>query len=113
MTIQDVDKNLAESFGLDRPRGALVVQVAEDGPADKAGLAAGDVIITFDGNDIPASADLPHVVGLVAPDTVVPEIVRDTTAQIPEGEGRRPRGRRQPASRGGRAAQARVAAWAW
>ena len=79
VTIQDVDKNLAESFGLDRPRGALVVQVAEDGPADKAGLAAGDVIITFDGNDIPASADLPHVVGLVAPDTVVPvEIVRDT-----------------------------------
>jgi len=78
VTIQDVDRNLAESFGLDRPRGALLVQVAEDGPADKAGLEAGDIIITFDGQDIPASADLPHVVGLVAPDTVVPvEIVRD------------------------------------
>ncbi len=78
VTIQDVDKNLAESFGLDRPRGALVVQVAPDGPADKAGLQAGDVIILFDGNDIPASADLPHVVGLVAPGTVVPmEVVRD------------------------------------
>jgi serine protease Do len=78
VTIQDVDKNLAESFGLERPRGALLVQVAEDGPADKAGLEAGDIIITFDGQDIPASADLPHVVGLVAPDTVVPvEIVRD------------------------------------
>ena len=78
VTIQDVDKNLAESFGLKRPRGALLVQVAEDGPADKAGLEAGDIIVTFDGHDIPSSADLPHVVGLVTPDTVVPvEIVRD------------------------------------
>jgi serine protease Do len=78
VTIQDVDKNLAESFGLSRPRGALVVQVAPDGPADKAGLQAGDVITTFGGDDIPASADLPHVVGLVAPGTAVPvEIFRD------------------------------------
>ena len=83
MTIQDVDKNLAESFGLKRPRGALLVQVAEDGPADKAGLEAGDIIVTFDGHDIPSSADLPHVVGLVTPDTVVPvEIVRDN-ANVP------------------------------
>ena len=78
VTIQDVDKNLAESFGLSRPRGALVVQVAPDGPADKGGLEAGDVIISFDDDDIPASADLPHVVGLVAPNTVVAvEIVRN------------------------------------
>ena len=78
VTIQDVDKNLAESFGLDRPRGALLVQVAEDGPADNAGLEAGDIIVKFDGQDIPASADLPHVVGLVAPGSSVPvEIVRD------------------------------------
>lgn len=78
VTIQDVDKNLADSFGLDRPRGALVVEVAEGGPADRGGLEAGDVIVSFDGNDIPTSADLPHVVGLVAPDTVVPvEVVRD------------------------------------
>ncbi len=78
VTIQDVDKNLAESFGLDRPRGALIVEVAEDGPADKAGLEAGDVIVTFDGNDIATSSELPHVVGLVAPDSeVLVEIVRD------------------------------------
>jgi serine protease Do len=78
VTIQDVDKNLAESFGLERPRGALVAQLAEDGPADKAGLQAGDVIISFDGNDIPTSSDLPHVVGLIPPGTTVPvEIVRD------------------------------------
>ncbi|MGL4566106.1 MAG: S1C family serine protease, partial [Halioglobus sp.] len=55
VTIQDVDKNLAESFGLDRPRGALVVQLAEGGPADKAGLEPGDVIIKFGDEDIPAS----------------------------------------------------------
>jgi len=78
VTIQDVDKNLAESFGLERPRGALVAQLAAGGPADKAGLEAGDIIISFDGQDIPTSADLPHVVGLITPDTTVPvEIVRD------------------------------------
>jgi serine protease Do len=78
VTIQDVDKSLADSFGLDRPRGALISQVSEDGPADRAGLKAGDVIITFDGEDIPTSADLPHIVGLVAPGTNVDlEVVRD------------------------------------
>ena len=78
VTIQDVDKNLAESFGLDRPRGALVVEVAEGGPADDAGLQAGDIILSFDGTEIPTSAQLPHVVGLVSPGTEVPmEVMRD------------------------------------
>ena len=78
VTIQDVDKNLAESFGLDRPRGALVSQLVDDGPADKAGLKAGDIIVRFDDVDIPSSADLPHVVGLIEPGTTVPvEIIRD------------------------------------
>ena len=77
VTIQDVDKNLAESFGLKRPRGALVAQVAADSPAAKGGLREGDVIITFDGHDIPTSADLPHVVGLIEPDSeVLVEVVR-------------------------------------
>ena len=85
VTIQDVDKNLAESFGLKRPRGALVVDAASGSPAAKAGLQAGDIIITFDGHDIPASADLPHVVGLVAPNSVVPvEVVRDQSRKIIE-----------------------------
>ena len=75
VTIQDVDKNLAESFGLDRPRGALVVQLAPDGPAQEAGLREGDAIITFDGKDIPTSSDLPHVVGLIAPGSEVPVVV--------------------------------------
>ena len=78
VTIQDVDKTLAESFGLDRPQGALIAQLAGDGPAARAGLEAGDVILRFDGKDIPTSAELPHVVGLTAPDTTVPvEIMRD------------------------------------
>jgi serine protease Do len=75
VTIQDVDKNLAESFGLDRPRGALVVQLAPGGPAADAGLREGDVIISFDGKDIPTSSDLPHVVGLIAPGTRVAVVV--------------------------------------
>ncbi|MCB1730220.1 MAG: DegQ family serine endoprotease [Halieaceae bacterium] len=78
VTIQDVDKNLAESFGLDRPRGALVVEVAEGGPAEDAGLQAGDIILSFDGTEIPTSAQLPHVVGLVSPGTeVTVEVMRD------------------------------------
>lgn len=78
VSIQDVDKNLAESFGLDRPRGALVAQVSADSPAEKAGIETGDVIVAFDGKDIDTSSDLPHVVGLIAPDTRVKvDIVRN------------------------------------
>ncbi|MCB1705437.1 MAG: DegQ family serine endoprotease [Halioglobus sp.] len=78
VTIQDVDKNLAESFGLKRPRGALVAEVSKDSPAERGGLRSGDIVITFDGKDIPTSADLPHVVGLVAPGTRVDvEVMRD------------------------------------
>ncbi|MBT4521721.1 MAG: DegQ family serine endoprotease [Halieaceae bacterium] len=78
VTIQNVDKNLAESFGLDRPRGALIVELSKQGPADKAGLESGDVIVRFDGKDILNSADLPHVVGLIEPGTTVPvDIIRE------------------------------------
>jgi serine protease Do len=69
VSIQDVDRNLADSFGLDRPRGALIAQVGSDSPAEKAGLLSGDIIIEFDGEEIQTSADLPHVVGLIAPGT--------------------------------------------
>ena len=85
VTIQNVDRNLAESFGLDRPRGALVSQLAADGPADEAGIEPGDVIIEFDGNPIETSADLPHVVGLIAPGTKVDvRIVRDRKERVIE-----------------------------
>jgi serine protease Do len=78
VTIQDVDKNLAESFGLDRPRGALIAQLQPEGPADLGGLQTGDVIVRFDGTEIRTSNELPHAVGLTRPGTkVAVEIVRD------------------------------------
>lgn len=67
VVIQDVDLNLARSFGLDKPQGALVTRVQRGGPADRAGIRSGDVILEFDGKTINYSHDLPHVVGLVAP----------------------------------------------
>jgi serine protease Do len=75
VSIQDVDRNLADSFGLDRPRGALIAQVGKGSPAENAGLAAGDIIVSFDGHDIETSADLPHIVGLIAPGTSVEAVI--------------------------------------
>jgi serine protease Do len=60
--IQSVTEDIAESLGLDKPRGALVAGVTEQGPAEKAGLEAGDVILKFDGRDIPEMRRLPRVV---------------------------------------------------
>ncbi len=75
VTIQDVDRNLAESFELDRPMGALIAQLAPDGPAEGAGFQPGDVIIEFAGQPIDRSSDLPHVVGLLRPGTQVDAVV--------------------------------------
>ncbi|HEX7035776.1 MAG TPA: DegQ family serine endoprotease [Pseudomonadales bacterium] len=63
--IQEVNRDLAESFGLDRPHGALVTQVLQGSPAEEAGLQAGDIITRFNGTAIDFSADLPHLVGRV------------------------------------------------
>ncbi|MCU1721203.1 MULTISPECIES: DegQ family serine endoprotease [unclassified Pseudomonas] len=63
VVIQEVNKDLAESFGLDKPAGALVAQVLENGPAAKGGLQVGDVILNLNGQPIIMSADLPHLVG--------------------------------------------------
>jgi serine protease Do len=83
VTIQDVNKNLAESFGLDRPQGALISQLQEGGPADRGGLLPGDVILRFDGSDIATSADLPHVVGLIRPGTEVKvNIIRERKRKV-------------------------------
>ena len=76
--IQRVDRDLAESFGLDRAQGALITEVLADSPAEHSGLLEGDIILKFDGHKIDLSSDLPHVVGRIRADTVVDaEIVRD------------------------------------
>ena len=78
VVIQDVDKALAESLELGKPQGALINAVEEDGPADRGGIVPGDVIVSFDGQPIVNSGDLPHVVGGVAPGSKVSvEIYRE------------------------------------
>ncbi|MGI9327670.1 MAG: DegQ family serine endoprotease [Pseudomonadales bacterium] len=65
VVIQEVNRDLAESFGLKRPQGALVARVLEGSPAEKAGLQEGDVIVAFNGEPIDLSSELPHLVGRV------------------------------------------------
>ncbi len=65
--IQEVTRDLAESFGLEKPSGALVAQVLSDSPAEEAGFEAGDVIVEFNGREIGLSAELPAQVGRIAP----------------------------------------------
>ncbi|HPE03529.1 MAG TPA: PDZ domain-containing protein, partial [Thauera sp.] len=72
VAVQDVSQALAESFGLDAPRGALVSQVEIDSPAEKAGLQAGDVILKFDGQSVASSAELPPKVAALTPGKAVP-----------------------------------------
>jgi len=82
VVIQEVSSDLAESFGLDRPRGALIAQVQPDGPAAKAGLQASDVILKFNGKPVENSGDLPRMVGTVKPGSTIPlEIWRKGKAQ--------------------------------
>ena len=108
--IQDVDQQLAESFELDRPKGALVSRVLPDSPAEKAGLEVGDVILNFNGVEIVRSSDLPPVVGRTkAGDRVPVKVIRDgktksikvligelpgddALAAVSEGPGRTPKG---------------------
>jgi serine protease Do len=71
VVIQPVSKELADGFGLSRPQGALVNSVEKGGPADKAGIEAGDVILRFDGKPVGASEDLPRIVGSTKPGTKV------------------------------------------
>lgn len=78
VVIQEVNKDLAESFGLDKPAGALVAQVLDGGPAAKGGLQVGDVILSLDGKPIVMSADLPHLVGAIKPGNEAKlEVVRE------------------------------------
>ncbi|WP_426417293.1 DegQ family serine endoprotease [Aestuariirhabdus sp. LZHN29] len=90
VVIQDVNKDLAESFGLEKAAGALVAQVMPDGPGDRSGLRDGDVILRFGDKKINLSSDLPHAVGATPPgDTVKVKLVRDSkqiTLDVTVGE---------------------------
>ena len=67
VVIQELTKEMAESFGLSKPEGALVAKVEKDSPADKGGVAEGDVILKFDGKAVSQSADLSRMVGSTHP----------------------------------------------
>lgn len=69
VVIQEVTRELADSLGLGRPMGAIVNAVEKGGPAEKAGLEPGDVILKFDGKTINSSSDLPRLVGSTKPGT--------------------------------------------
>jgi len=86
VTIQDISQALAESFGLDKPEGALVAQVSGNSPADKGGVQSGDIILEFNNKGVPFSSALPPLVGSVPPgETVDLEVLRDgkrTTLEV-------------------------------
>jgi len=83
VVIQEVTRDLAVSFGLQRPRGALVNTVEKGSPADKAGIEATDIITRFDGKEVESSSDLPRIVGGTRPGTVVPvEVWRKGAARV-------------------------------
>jgi len=76
--IQKVTPEIAESLGMERGYGALVANVSKDGPADKAGVKVGDVIVEFDGKEVKDSGDLPIIVARTAVDRKVRmKVLRD------------------------------------
>ncbi|MGF1526109.1 MAG: DegQ family serine endoprotease [Candidatus Competibacterales bacterium] len=90
VSIQDMNQALAESFGLERPQGALIAQVLPDSPAEQAGFEVGDVILAFNRQDINRSSNLPPIVGSTPVDQEVPvEVLRNgqrQTLQVTVGE---------------------------
>ncbi|MBM4196364.1 MAG: DegQ family serine endoprotease [Gammaproteobacteria bacterium] len=69
--IQPLSRELAQGFGMDQPRGALVAQITPDSPAAQAGLRPGDVILEFDGEPVGDAGDLPPLVGRARPGSSV------------------------------------------
>ena len=93
--IQDVTLELAESFGMDKPRGALIAGVLEGSPAERAGMEAGDILLSFGARSIDRSSELPPIVGHTPVGQAVPvRILRNgesmtltvTTDELPEDD---------------------------
>lgn len=82
VTIQELTRELAESFGLTQANGALIVSVEKGGAADKAGIEVSDVILKFDGKVVTNSSDLPRIVAATKPGSSVSvELWRKGAAQ--------------------------------
>jgi serine protease Do len=71
VTIQELTSELAESFGLSKPNGALISSVEKGGAADKAGIEVSDVILKFDGKAVNSASDLPRIVAATKPGSSV------------------------------------------
>lgn len=78
VSLQDIDRNLAESYKLSKPEGSLVTQIAPNSPAAKAGLQAGDVILKYNGTDISRTSELLNYLNRSAPKQQIQlEVLRD------------------------------------
>ncbi|PMR71468.1 DegQ family serine endoprotease [Halomonas heilongjiangensis] len=95
--IQPVSRDLAESFGMDSPSGALIADLDPEGPAARGGLQAGDVILEVDGDEVDRSSTLPRLIGRTSPGSEVDLVLlRDgeehrqtvTVGDWPDAEGR-------------------------
>jgi serine protease Do len=71
VSIQELTKEAAEAFGLQRPTGALVNSVVKGGPAEKGGVEAGDIILKVNGRDVASSSELPRIITAIRPGTKV------------------------------------------
>jgi serine protease Do len=105
VTIDQVTKDIAESIGLAKAAGAFVRSVAEDSPAEKAGIEAGDIVTRFDGKVIDRSGDLRRFVGNTKPGVKAPVQVfrsgayKELTVTVAELEPERPRRTAAPENR--------------
>lgn len=78
LVFQDLDRNLAESFGLDKVKGALISKVIGNSPAQRAGLKEGDIILKVNAQEVVSATDISPIIGLLEIDSMVPvQVMRD------------------------------------
>jgi serine protease Do len=115
--IQPVTRDLAESFGMDRPVGALVAQILEDGPAANSDLQVGDVILEFNGHFVESNTHLPPIVGRTPVGHPVPvkvmregreRILKITIGELPPEDELADAHPQQPSQKGGQVEKAAI-----